>query len=184
MNKKSENVIISKQNATPVVEKLRTGTFVRQADWATSKTKESIEENWEHAAANPAPFGNRLETAAAETIKKKIFSNLCPNYIDDPTTAIIKIKQVYKDPVDSSKTITSTVSEYHSKLLQLMEQKGTKDKFTMDVVQHFYQNLAPKIKDKVKVNGYKGDTIVNSRKPYEQFNALNELFERATNTEY
>ena len=65
-----------------------------------------------------------------------------------------------------------------------MEQMGTKDEFTMDVVHHFYQNLAPKIKDKVKMNGYKGDTVVNSRKPYEQFKALNDLFERATNAEY
>ena len=32
---KSKKVIISKQNATPVVEKLRAGTFIGQADWAT-----------------------------------------------------------------------------------------------------------------------------------------------------
>ena len=52
---KSKKIVISKQNVTPVVEKLRTGTFIGQADWETSKTKKSIKENWEHAATTPNP---------------------------------------------------------------------------------------------------------------------------------
>ena len=206
---KPKKVIVSKSGDTPLVEKMLTGTFIGQTDWATSKTKRNMEENWDHPAANPEPFDltesnikdkncnaetninsakHRLEniifTAAGDTIKKKIFNTLCPNYIDDPTSAIIKIKQVYEDPTNSSKSITSSVSDYHYKLLQLMEQMGTKDEFTIDVVHHFYQNLAPKIKDKVKLNGYRGDSAIHSRKPYEQLKALNELFEYATTAEY
>ena len=105
-------------------------------------TESGIKDKNSNAEINVNSAKNKIEniifTAAANTIKKQIFNNLCPNYIDDPTTAIIKIKQVYEDPIDSSKTVTSTVSEYHSKLPQLMEQMGTKEEFTMDVVHHFY----------------------------------------------
>ena len=65
-----------------------------------------------------------------------------------------------------------------------MEQLGVQDDFKIDVVQHFFQNLAPKIKDQVKINGYTGDTEIQSRKPFDQFNALIELFNKAVQAEY
>ena len=82
-----------------------------------------------------------IYTAAADTIKREIFKNLCPNYIDDPTAAILKIKQAVPDPVDPSKEITSSVSAYYTKTLRLTEQMGTKTDFPVDVVMHFFQNL-------------------------------------------
>ena len=65
-----------------------------------------------------------------------------------------------------------------------MEQLGVHDDFKIDVVQHFFQNLPPKIKHQFKINGYTGNTEVHSRKPFEQFNALNELFKQAVQAEY
>ena len=117
-------------------------------------------------------------------ITKSVFNHLCPRYIDDPATAIIKIKQMYPDPTDSIRLITSRVSEYHSKTLQLMEQMGVKSDFTIDVVHHFFQHLFPKIKDRVKLGDYIGDTVVTSRKPYDQFKALRDLYKRAITAEY
>jgi len=172
----STGVIVSKAGVTPVINHQLHSTFVGQSDWTTSKSSKNKSENWEHPNAIPDPFDlvestikdtncdaeinitsakGRLETiiytAAADTIKREIFKNLCPNYIDDPTAAILKIKQAVPDPVDPSKEITSSVSVYYTKTLRLTEQMGTKTDFPVDVVMHFFQNLISKIKDNNKL---------------------------------
>ena len=184
-------------------------TFLGPVDWATSTDDEIIAENWKHATAIEDPFDlvepnirdtnsdaeinirsaiSRLENiyfeAAAGCIKKAIFEKCCPSYTDDPTAAILKIQQIVPDNIDPSKHITLDVATYHSRTLRLMEQLGVHEDFKIDVVQHFFQNLAPKVKDQVKVNGYIDDTKVHSRKPFDQFNALNKLFHKAVQAEY
>ena len=64
-----------------------------------------------------------------------------------------------------------------------MEQLRVHDNLKIDVVKHFFQNLAPKIKGQAKINGYIGDTEVHSIKSFDQFNALNELFNKAVQAE-
>ena len=157
-----------------------------------STDDEVVEANWKHPTAIHHPFDlvepsirdtnsdaevniqgavNRLEniyfSAAAECIKKAIYDKYCPSYTDDPTAALLKIQQVVPDTVDSSKTVQLDVATYHSRTLRLTEQLGVHDDFKIDVVQHFFQNLAPKIKDQVKINGYYCDPQVHSRKPFE-----------------
>ena len=196
------------RNVTPRKQRLNR-TFLGPDDWATSTDATVIADNWEHATAIKDPFDlvepnirdnnsdaevnirsaiNRLENiyfeAAAACIKKAIFEKCCPSYTDDPTAAILKIQQIVPDSIDPSKSITLDVATYHSRTLRLMEQLGVHEDFKIDVVQHFFQNLAPKVKDQVKVNGYTGDTKVHSRKPFDQFNALNELFHKAVQAEY
>lgn len=127
---KSKKVKVSRSDTTPVVDKMLAGTFIGQSNWATSKTKKNIEENWDHPATNPEPFNltesniidkncnveiniNSAKTQVREhhfyssrrNHQEEIFNILCPNYIGDPTSAILKIKQVCKDLIDSSKTI-------------------------------------------------------------------------------
>ena len=172
-------------------------TFVGPSDWVTSDEDAVIQDNWKHPTAINHQFDlvepkirdtnsdaevniqgavNRLEniyfSAAAERIKKAIYEMCCPSYTDDPTAALLKIQQIVPDTVDPSKTVTLDVATYHSRTLQLMKQLGVQDDFKIDVVQHFFQNLAPKIKDQVKINGYTGDNEIQSRKPFDQFNAL------------
>ena len=71
------------------------------------------------------------------------------------------------------------MSTYYTKTLRLTEQMGTKSDFPVDVAIYLFQNLAPKIKDKVKLNEYIGDTTKTSRKLFDQFKALRDLFVRA-----
>ena len=115
---------------------------------------------------------------------KIIYKKCCPSYTDDPTAALLKIQQIVPDTIDPSKTVQLYIATYHSRTLRLMEQLGVHDDFKIDVVQHFFQNLAPKIKDLVKINGYVGDTEVHSRKSFDQFNALNKFFNKAIRAEY
>ena len=115
---------------------------------------------------------------------RAIFDTICPNYIHDPASAILKINQILPDPVDKSKMITLTVQAYHNKILQLMDQLGSEKDFPVDIVSHFFQNLALKVKDQVKLNGYDGDTKQHSRSPFDQFIALKDLFSRAATAEY
>ena len=201
---KAKTVIVSKAGVHPKVNHQLYSTFVGQSDWTTSKTSKNNNENWEHLNATPDPFDlvestikdkncdaeinitsakGRLEniiyTAAADTIKQEIFKSLCLNYIDDPAAAVLKIKQIIPDSVYPSKEVTSRMSTYYTKTLRLTEQMGTKSDFPVDVAIYLFQNLAPKIKDKVKLNEYIGDTTTTSRKLFDQFKALRDLFVRA-----
>lgn len=198
---KSKTVKVDQDNNVKLYQ-----TFTGPSDWYKSKKSERY---WNHPSAINKPFDliassindpnfdaelnitsaeGRLETlihnAASDMIRKAIFDTICPNYIDDPASAVLKIKQVVPDPVDSSKTITLTVQSYHTKILQLMDQLGSDKDFPVDIVSHYFQNLAPKIKDQVKLNGYDGDTKTHSRSPFDQFVALNDLFSRAATAEY
>ena len=183
-------------------------TFTGPADWATSTRSRNISAYWDHPTAMKVPFDlaessikdkasdaemnlasakNRLDNiiyqAAENHIKKAIFEHICPNYVDDPAAAILKIKQVTVDDIDSSKTITLSVSQYHDRILSLMEQLGSSKDYSIDVAQHFYQNLSPKIKEKVKLDGYQGDSKINSRGPFDQFQLIKDLLFRATSAE-
>ena len=184
-------------------------TFVGPADWATLTDPVDVAKYWNHPTAIKEAFNlseptikdkhseaeinisraqHRLEnivfTAGAEKIKKAIFEHICPSYIDDPATALLKIKQVVPDSVDPSKTMTLDVQTYHDKTLRLMEQLGVKSEFKIDVVQHFFQNLTQKLKDQVKIDGYTGDMKIGSRKPQDQFRDLKDLYTRAIKAEY
>lgn len=125
-----------------------------------------------------------IYTAASDTIQKTIFDTICPNNIDDPASAVLKIKEVIPDPDDSSKTMTLTVQSYHNKILQLLEQLGSDKDFPVDIVGHYFQNLAPKIKDQLKLNGYDEDTKNHSYSPFDRFVALNDFFSLASTAEY
>ena len=131
---KAKTVVVSKAGDDPKTTHQLHSTFVGQSDWTTSKTSKNNNENWEHPNAIPDPFDlvestikdkncdnqinitsekGRLDKiiyiTAADTIKREIFKSLCPNYIDNPATAILKIKQIDPDSVDPSKKVTSSV---------------------------------------------------------------------------
>ena len=147
----------------------------------------SIKDKAGDAEINTASAKSRLDNiiyqAAENHIKKAIFVHICPNYVDDPPAAILKIRQDSIDDVDPKKTVTLSVSQYHNRIPNLMEQLGASKDYSIDVAQHFYQNLSPKIKEKVKLDGYQGDSRINSRGPFDQFQIIKDIFSRAISVE-
>ena len=130
-------------------------------------SESSIKDKASDAEINPASPKNRLENIIYQAAEKDIKKHIFPTYVDDPAAAVLKIKQVTVDEIDSSKTITLSVSQYHDRILSLMELLGASKDYSIDVAQHFYQNLSHKMKEKVKLNGYQGDSNINSRGPFD-----------------
>jgi hypothetical protein len=112
-------------------------TFFGPHDWATSNDQATLDYIWDHPRSLRKPFYlippsiidanadaqiqikqcvSALEElaliAAWDDISKKIFAQICPNFVEDPAAIIQSIHQVSYDSNTPDTKITLTVTQY------------------------------------------------------------------------
>jgi hypothetical protein len=180
-------------------------TFFGPHDWATSNDQAVLDYIWDHPRSFKKPFYlippsivdanadaqirikecvDSLETltltAAWEDISKKIFAQVCPNFVDDPAAIIQSIHQVSYDSVTPDKKITLSVSQYFNAIQRLTSFLPKNHAWTIDITQHFLSHLLVNIRDQMKGQGHTYDPSTSSRLPFAQISALQTAFSSAT----
>ena len=174
------------------------------SDWATSINQTILDAIWDHPKSLKKPFNlippsivdpnadaqiqikqcvdtleNITLTAAWEDISKKIFSQICPNFVDDPAAIIQSIHQVSFDSSKPDQKIILTVSQYFNAIQRLTSFLPKSKNWSIDVTQHFLSHLITDVRDQMKGQGHVYDPATSSRAPFNQIQALQAAFSSA-----
>jgi hypothetical protein len=118
--------------------------------------------------------------AAWDDISKKIFAQICPNFVDDPAAIIQSIHQVSYDTATPDKKIVLSVSQYFNAIQRLTNFLPKSNSWSIDVTQHFLSHLVIDIRDQMKGQGHTYDPpATSSRAPFAQISALQAAFSAA-----
>jgi uncharacterized Zn finger protein (UPF0148 family) len=179
-------------------------TFFGDDDWATSVDQEILDAIWDHPRSLKQPFNlippsivdpnadaqirikecvDALEsltlTAAWEDITKKIFAQICPNFVDDPAAIIQSIHQISYDSSTPDKKIVLSVSQYFNAIQRLTSFLPKSNDWSIDVTQHFLSHLVTDVRDQMKGQGHIYDPAISTRAPFAQISALQTAFSSA-----
>jgi hypothetical protein len=109
-----------------------------------------------HADAVLEDWTSTLEDIALEaswnTITTKVFTQLCPNIIEDPISVIQNIHQVTTD--DKGSTIVQPVTQYFKSIQQMTEFFPKNQDWKMDVVQHFITHLRDDLRQEMNADKF------------------------------
>ena len=179
-------------------------TFFGDDNWATSTDQDILNAIWDHPRSLKKPFNlippsivdpnadaqirikecvDTLETltltAAWEDISKKIFAQICPNFVDDPAAIIQSIHQVSYDSSTPDKKIVLSVSQYFNAIQRLTSFLPKSKDWSIDVTQHFLSHLVIDIRDQMKGQGHVYDPATSTRAPFDQISTLQSAFSSA-----
>jgi uncharacterized Zn finger protein (UPF0148 family) len=183
---------------------LQLTTFFGPHDWATSNDQTTLDYIWDHPRSLKKPFYlippsiidanadaqiqikqcvNALEElaliAAWDDISKKIFAQICPNFVEDPAAIIQSIHQVSYDSSTPDTKITLTVTQYFNAIQRLTSFLPKSESWAIDVTQHFLSHLVVDVRDQMKGQGHTYDSSKASRAPFAQISALQRAFSAA-----
>jgi uncharacterized Zn finger protein (UPF0148 family) len=179
-------------------------TFFGEHDWATSNDQDVLDAIWDHPRSLQKPFflippqildpnadaeikikecvdslENLTLVAAWEDISKKIFNQICPNFVDDPAAIIQSIHQLSYDSSAPDKKIILSVSQYFNAIQRLTSFLPKNMEWSIDVTQHFLSHLVVDVRDQMKGQGHQYDPATASRAPFAQISALQTAFSAA-----
>ncbi len=119
------------------------------------------------------------QEAAWPTITSKVFTQLCPNVVEDHAAVIQSIHQVTKDT--QGDTVTLTVESYFTSV-QRMTNFLPKDAgdWSIDVTQHFQSHLREDIRSEMKSNSYMYNAALALKDPYSQLMNLQACYGQAS----
>eukprot|EP00978_Attheya_sp_CCMP212_P017199 scaffold45624_cov52-Attheya_sp.AAC.1 len=122
-------------------------------------------------------IADKVREISVPIIYAKIFTQLCPNYADDPSSTITNIRQQYVD--DMGQTLTMSVDNYYQAILNCMLTFDQSSPYPVDVHRVFCGNLAPMFKDELEKT-YKAHFITQSQNAYHQLTILGDAHRAAT----
>jgi hypothetical protein len=154
-------------------------TFYGPHDWATSNDQAILNAIWDHPRSLKKPFYllppsivdanvdaqirikeciDALETltltAAWDDISKKIFAQICPNFVDDPAAIIQGIHQVSYDSATPDKKIILSVSQYFNAIQRLTNFLIKSSDWSINVTQPFLSHLIVDVRNQMKGQGH------------------------------
>jgi hypothetical protein len=179
-------------------------TFFGPDDWATSIDQEILDAIWDHPRSLKKPFNlippsivdpnadaqirikecvdtleNLTLTAAWEDIAKKIFAQICPNFVEDPAAIIQGIQQVSYDSATPDQKIILSVTQYFNAIQRLTSFLPKNRDWSIDVTQHFLSHLVIDVRDQMKGQGHSYDPATATRAPFSQISTLQLAFSSA-----
>jgi hypothetical protein len=180
-------------------------TFFGPNDWATSNNQDILDAIWDHPSSLNKPFYlvppsiinvnadvqirikecvDAVETltltAAWENISKKIFAQICQNFINNPAAIIQSIHQVSYDSSTPNKKIVLSVSQYFNAIQRLTNFLPKSSSWLIGMTQHFLSHLLVNICDQIKGQGRHYHPANASRALFSQISALQTAFSAAT----
>ena len=104
-------------------------------------------------------------------ITPKVYTQLCPNVVEDPAAVIQYIRQVTKD--DQGVPVILSVETYFNSVQRMTNflSKDTGD-WSINVTQHFQPHLREDIRSQMKANSYIYNSSVALRDPCSQLMSL------------
>ena len=179
-------------------------TFFGVNDWATSADQDILDAIWDHPRSLKKPFNlippsivdpnadaqirikecvDNLEhitlSAAWEDISKKIFAQICPNFVDDPAAIIQSIHQISYDSSTPDQKIILSVSQYFNAIQRLTSFLPKSRDWSIDVTQHFLSHLVTDVRDQMKGQVHVYNPATSSQAPFTQISALQAAFSSA-----
>jgi hypothetical protein len=179
-------------------------TFFGPNDWATSIDQGILDAIWDHPRSLKKPFNlippsivdpnadaqirikecvdtleNLTLTAAWEDIAKKIFAQICPNFVEDPAAIIQGIHQVSYDSATPDQKIILSVTQYFNAIQRLTSFLPKNRDWSIDVTQHFLSHLVIDVRDQMKGQGHIYDPATATRAPFAQISTLQLAFSSA-----
>ncbi len=179
-------------------------TFFGPDDWASSTDQTILDAIWDHPKSLKKPFNlippsivdpnadaqiqikacvDTLEsltpTAAWEDISKKIFPQICPNSVDDPSSIIQSIHQVSYNSSTPDQKIILSVTQYFNAIQRLTSFLPKSRDWSIDVTQHFLSHLVTDVRDQMKGQGHFYDPATATRAPFAQISTLQTSFSSA-----
>jgi hypothetical protein len=87
-------------------------------------------------------------------MRKKIFLQICPNFVNDLAAMIQSIHQVSYDSSTPDKKIIILVSQYFNAIQRLTSFLPKRRDWSIDVTQHFLSHLVIDVRDQMKGQGH------------------------------
>jgi hypothetical protein len=112
--------------------------------------------------------------AAWPTITTKVFTQLCPNIIEDPISVIQNIHEVTTD--DKGSTIVQPVTQYFKLIQQMTEFFPKNQDWEMDVVQHFITRLRDDLRQEMNVDKFTYNAATSGKDAYRQLMNLQRAY--------
>jgi hypothetical protein len=177
-------------------------TFHGDADWARTLVQADLDLIWDNPKSLNKPFWltpptitdpsadaqiefdkciRRLETISLEAAwpfaTAKVFSQTCPNFTDDPASVI---QGIHQESTKDNEKITLSVEQYFKSIQTLTNFLPKTESWSIDVVQHFCNNVTPAVREQMQTQSYNYDASKGSKFPFDQIMNLQAAFAAAT----